>query len=63
MIYFASKTINIHLLSYAAVKIDEMSVWILPYHPKVVKPIMPILDSNESLMYTTVTDMGRKGKK
>ena len=30
----------------------EMSVWILPYRPKVVKPVIPILDSNESLMYT-----------
>ena len=50
--YLSAKRINIHLLSYAVVKIGEMSVWILPYRPKVVKPVMPILDSDEPLMYT-----------
>ena len=50
--YLSAKSINIHLLCYPVVKMGEMSVWILPYRPKVVKPVIPILDSNESLMYT-----------
>jgi hypothetical protein len=62
MSYLSANSNLIHLLSYAVVKIGVLQTRILPYRPKVVKPTIPILDTVDSLWYTTTNRVGNVNK-